>query len=74
MLTMCGNHFTIRVCQSIMSYTLNLYNAVVNYISTKLEKIQISGLSLNFGMLRGSVVAYAGIYGWSTSDGHALFG
>lgn len=73
MLTYCGNHFMIHVSQSNMLYTLNLHVTILNYILIKLEKNWIFGLSLNFATLSGSVEAYPGNWGWSTTDGQSLF-
>ena len=33
----CSNHFRIYVSQIIMLYILNLYSAIVSYMSIKLE-------------------------------------
>lgn len=35
----CGNHFIIRVNQTIMLYALNFYNDICHHFSIKLEKM-----------------------------------
>lgn len=39
--TYCGHHFTIFMSQTIILFTLNLYNDYINYISIKLVEIKV---------------------------------